>query len=328
MPNTIKGLVLKLGGDCNLSCTHCHCLKNKFEFNEDIYKFIEGNTIETITFSGGEPLLYWLTIKSIAERLGKKYRYRFVTNGTLLTPDMLDFLNDYEFTISFSYDGQNSSRDGSSDIRYNYIEKLNNYGVTVTCYNNNTDIVAIKNDIKELMRIKFNNPPDLSYFFPNFIHQTSIAPNNDVTINTAKEYVVQLAQLLELDMIAFKNGAKIKELPILSGLLFRWFRSDYHVSGVRCCNENVLNLNVAGEFMLCPYSYKLVGNIYDGVDWSQVINYLPARCIGCNILHICKNQCIENITENECFIFKVMYKHIHRLFDKYNIGFSDFNIVL
>lgn len=322
----IKGLVLKLGGQCNLSCSHCHCLKVDFKFNKDIFKFIKLNDIDVITFSGGEPLLYWPTIKYIAETLGKGYRYHFVTNASLLTPTMVRFLNEYGFTVGFSYDGKSGARDGVEDIRFNYLEMLNHYGITVTCYHGNTDIAAIRRDVSELMIGKFNKEKNLLYFYPNFVHQTANAPNADTDMADAVEYVKQVGQLLELDLIAYKNGVELRELPILSGVLARWFKVEPGVRGVRCCNENVLPLTIAGDFLLCPYGDKKVGDIYSGVDWDLVENYLPERCRECELLPICRNQCVENVTVHECVIFKSLFGHFQMLLGKYGINQEDLGV--
>ena len=320
LPNKIKGLVLKLGGQCNLSCPHCHCLKVDFKFNKDILEFIKLNDVETITFSGGEPLLYWPTIKYVVESLGHGYRYHFVTNATLLTPSMVRFLNKYDFTVGFSYDGKSGGRDGVEDIRFNYLELINQYGITVTCYHGNTDIAAIKQDVADLLMNKFNDKrKNLLWFYPNFIHQTANAPNADTTIEDVQGYIDEVGKLLELDFISYKNGVPLAELPILSGVLARWFKVDEGVRGVRCCNENVLPLTIAGDFLLCPYRDKVVGDIYRGVNWNLVDSYLPERCRGCDLLPICRNQCVENITEHECVIFKSLFNHFLKLVNKYNV---------
>lgn len=106
-------LNLKLGSKCNLGCSHCHCEPSNFSFNPDIIPYINKQNYQRITFSGGKPLLYINTIKSIVSQLEIKPIYRIVTNGTLLTKEIVNWLNQYDFRVIVSYDGSRSNRDSS-----------------------------------------------------------------------------------------------------------------------------------------------------------------------------------------------------------------------
>lgn len=76
---------------CNLSCSYCDepASKNKKDFipfNTAIKKVkeeLKKSNIKTISFTGGEPLLYYDIIEKIIKKLGRKYRYLIETNGTL-----------------------------------------------------------------------------------------------------------------------------------------------------------------------------------------------------------------------------------------------------
>lgn len=314
-----KILVLKLGSDCNLKCSHCHCAEMHFELNEDIFDYIDKNNFRRITFSGGEPLLYFDLMKRIIERCGKALEYKFVTNGTLITDEMVDFFNQYRVYACVSYDGENGERD-ECDPRYKIISKLKNNGLSVTVYNSNMDFDKLSNDIAVLQEKNGLHCWYKGQFFPNFAHQTDVSPNPNLTREFAQQYVVQLARLLECECISLKAGANVKKLPILSGVLKRWFYKRNYEHGVRCCNPNIEIMTLAGDFLLCPYNTIKVGDIYTGINYDLVDSYKPERCKSCELWDICKNPCIMNITDNECYIFKTLYKHFLKLVKKYNLN--------
>ncbi len=76
---------------CNLNCSYCDEPASRLKGKEiDIKKLANQikrlsakNSTNTISFTGGEPLLYYRQIKELISILGKKYRYLLETNGTL-----------------------------------------------------------------------------------------------------------------------------------------------------------------------------------------------------------------------------------------------------
>lgn len=104
--------------ECNFRCPYCferEVLKATLTKKEEdaIIKFINNNSAKSvsITWYGGEPLLNFKSIKAITEILkneynGKKIVYSMVTNGYLLTPQVVDFLKNFRFEyIQVTLDG-------------------------------------------------------------------------------------------------------------------------------------------------------------------------------------------------------------------------------
>lgn len=105
---------------CNMKCLYCQanngetqpCLymdKETAEMAVDIALQSPKRSL-TFEFQGGEPLLNYRIIKHIVEytELHKKNHivcYNIVTNLTLLTEEILEFLRKYQFGISTSLDG-------------------------------------------------------------------------------------------------------------------------------------------------------------------------------------------------------------------------------
>ena len=113
---TPRKLKISLGLSCNYSCEYCsqRFVPHSDETNKkDIQPFIDGldNWVkeppEVIEFWGGEPLVYIKTLKPLAEALRAKYpdtQFSMVTNGSLLNPELNDWLVEYGFSVGISHD--------------------------------------------------------------------------------------------------------------------------------------------------------------------------------------------------------------------------------
>ena len=267
-------------------------------------------------------------LKMFMETLGHDIEYRLVTNTTLLDNEKIGFFNRYKMTIIISYDGEESERDFSVLPNFAITKKLNHKGLTSVYYSSNASITKMQKDI-DAFRLKYWNEEAEATFFPNFAHQTEGAPNPDLTHELAEQYVQELGLLLEYEFIRYyQNRAKGElykdSLNILKGCFNRWRREHDGVRGTKCFNENVYVMAIDGNFFLCPYSHKTkLGDIYHDVDWDHVESFLPEKCRDCKIRHICMNSCVANITDNECYISRVMYKHINKLMEKYQVSYQE-----
>lgn len=110
-------LKISLGLSCNYSCEYC---SQRFvpcadETNpEDVTGFMVSlddwvlSPPEAIEFWGGEPLVYIKTLRPLAEALRQKFpqaRFSVITNGSLLNPQINQWLDELGFTVSISHDG-------------------------------------------------------------------------------------------------------------------------------------------------------------------------------------------------------------------------------
>lgn len=115
--NKVKNLKIQLGLSCNYSCDYCsqrfvpHADETNSKYVEKFVKnldlWLEGEP-SRIEFWGGEPLVYIKTIKPLAEKLREKYPnalFSMVTNGSLLNPELNDWLDKMGFGIGISHDG-------------------------------------------------------------------------------------------------------------------------------------------------------------------------------------------------------------------------------
>jgi len=120
---SIRQLKIQLGLSCNYSCDYC---SQKFverapeTSKKDIDAFLkkldvlefDEQTGLKVEFWGGEPLVYWKTLKPLAEAIADKFKdwdrkpyFSIITNGSILTDEMIDWLMMMNFQVSISHDG-------------------------------------------------------------------------------------------------------------------------------------------------------------------------------------------------------------------------------
>jgi len=123
----IQLLKIQLGLSCNYSCDYCsqkfverapETSKKDIDLFLEKFKVLEFDeqTGLRIEFWGGEPFVYWKTLKPLAEAIldrfsgwKRKPQFSVITNGSILTDDMIDWLMKLNFVVSISHDGPGQS---------------------------------------------------------------------------------------------------------------------------------------------------------------------------------------------------------------------------
>lgn len=121
-----NSMFIILGQACNLQCKYClkHTMVNQqlaAEPSEKLLDYLEyiiktRNESFFITFYGGEPLLYFETIKRIKEYCDDKEKefnkkilnYGIISNAKALTQKITDWVSENNISFTVSYDGYNS----------------------------------------------------------------------------------------------------------------------------------------------------------------------------------------------------------------------------
>ena len=136
-PFPLTTMVLNVTNQCNLSCEYC------YEYGEDkivdtengkqpkfmseqtardsvdfMLKESGTNPIAHVTFFGGETLLNFAVLQTTiayarqrAAELGKQVDFSLTTNGTLLKPEVIEFLADNHVGVTISIDGPKEVQD-------------------------------------------------------------------------------------------------------------------------------------------------------------------------------------------------------------------------
>lgn len=113
----IEILKIQLGLSCNYSCEYCsqRFVPNAAETNPSyVDKFISNLDFwllappKKIEFWGGEPLVYWKTLKPLSEKLREKFpdaEFLMITNGSLLNDKIIQWIEDIDINVGISHDG-------------------------------------------------------------------------------------------------------------------------------------------------------------------------------------------------------------------------------
>lgn len=123
----VRVLKIQLGLSCNYSCDYCSqrfVERPKETTKKDIEDFIaklrhlnfDEKTGLKIEMWGGEPFVYWKTMKPLVAALKEEFsswthkpHFSVITNGSILTDEICDWLVDNEFAVAISHDGPGQS---------------------------------------------------------------------------------------------------------------------------------------------------------------------------------------------------------------------------
>lgn len=160
----VDKIYLMLGTACNLKCRHCYQTDVpqphlKKTVNPEVVAFLRNladarpDPIELV-FWGGEPLLYRSLMRVLVDTLGSGFVYNFITNGTLLTDDDVDWANAHNVLVGVSCDGAFTDRVRGVNIledadfcrRFKRIRR-HCIGTTVHAYN--IDPMALEKYVRE-----------------------------------------------------------------------------------------------------------------------------------------------------------------------------------
>ncbi len=128
----IRNLTIHVAHTCNLACGYCYAEQGLYKGRATLMKperaieyvewFFEQAPTEVpqlgITFFGGEPLLNFPVVEAAARRAlelsaerGQEVRFSITTNGTLVTPEIADFLQEIRCLVTVSLDAVGKAND-------------------------------------------------------------------------------------------------------------------------------------------------------------------------------------------------------------------------
>ena len=135
----INSLCFIVTEKCNFKCKYCYQTQGNQNIDEStieksidfFYPYLDKKDTG-IVFFGGEPLLVFDRIRYTVEYIEKKnknrtnnFNYYVTTNGSLITPEMLDFFEKNRFNLTLSFDAfnqDNTRKDGTFESLLKIIE--------------------------------------------------------------------------------------------------------------------------------------------------------------------------------------------------------------
>ena len=127
----IKSMCLHIAHDCNLRCQYCFASTGNFGGGRKMMSFETGKraidflleksadrqNLE-LDFFGGEPMMNFDVVKQIVtyarskeKEYNKSFHFTITTNGMLLSPDKIDYINEEMSNVVLSVDGRREVND-------------------------------------------------------------------------------------------------------------------------------------------------------------------------------------------------------------------------
>lgn len=152
----IYDLSIQLGFACDQNCVYClqaqrqepkpekHLSVDEFLKKLEIIEFEDDACIE---FWGGEPLVYWKTLKELIPKLRARLpsvNMYMSSNCATLTREIVDFMHEHRVCILLSHDG-----------KYNLLTRR--YELSKTAYDAINYAIQLNKNLPEHLRVKYNS---------------------------------------------------------------------------------------------------------------------------------------------------------------------------
>ncbi len=322
----ISTVVLNVNTGCNLSCTYCYKedldvpTKGRRMTFDTARKSIELLLAEgamhariNVIFFGGEPLTNLPLIKQVVEyaegrcrELGKQVDFSMTTNATMLTEEIVDYLDRHRFGISISMDGPQAVHDRrritvSGQGTYAVVAAksrmlLERYrskpvGVRVTLTSGFTDVLAIHAHLKD----------DLGFA------EVGVAPATSGAVtafNLQGDELRQVFDSMKTLGLAYRDAALAGRNNGFSNM--HQLMSDLYEGRKKAlpCGAGVglLAVDHKGDLNLCHRftgsDMPLFGNVDDGIAKQALGSFLEDAtqrtgkgCSTCQIRNLCAGGC-------------------------------------
>lgn len=326
-PGTINSIDILISEDCNLACKYCFVRNGQYRGKSALMKSDVGKkTIDFliqksgvindlfICFFGGEPLMNFKVLKNIViyaleegRKNNKHFHFSLTTNGTLLSNEVVEFINNHQISVLVSIDGDRHSQNLNRPLAggggsYKKIEEnLKKLACQNISYNARATVTSFtKNKIAE------NYEHLLSLGFKKIHFENALAPKGKVFINNRNdiEEIKKQYSLVSKKIIkTLRSGQpyNIETFPLpLARIISK--RPKFF-----SCNagKDFVSVDLNGDIYLCHrfvgeksfYLGNVIKDTYD-IKWSEFIrNEMNVdnrkKCSKCWARYICGGGCYE-----------------------------------
>lgn len=349
-------LILILTEDCNLRCKYCvfseqypniKTYSNKvmdFETAKlaiDEYISLYNDKVKygyrkkpIISFYGGEPFLNFNVMKRVIDYCNDcnyDVKYYATTNGTIMTDEIIDYITNNDFSITFSIDGHKEQHDRnrvfSNDVEsfdkvYENISKLQQYkkakgimqSISISCtYDDYSDFKKITDffidnyDMLFPFYIIFNKVSEFDtnyYSFCDEMHEKNlIKESKQESVDSYRE----LFEHFKNDSLNYKEVKILKFLFSSLNIINNRPKGAMGLWGGVCLPSNKIAVAPDGNYYVCErvnQKFK-IGDIYSGLNlercsdlFNKYLNIINENCKGCNISRLCE-KCYMHFIQDE-----------------------------
>jgi uncharacterized protein len=327
----IGTLKIQLGLSCNYSCDYC---SQKFverppeTSKKDIDAFMSKLEVlefdETkglkIEFWGGEPFVYWKTLKPLAEALTDKFSHwkrkpvlSVITNGSLLTREICAWLYYMGFSVGISHDGPGQDVRGPDPFKdpekkkivlefYKIMRPQNRISFNSMMSSRNTSRQAIYEWF-----VDFTGDPYVPIGEGSIVDAYDEDGSNNSLATLEDHFNYRKQSFSDI----FNTQGQINFPNILTKIdnftkdVLTHSEAKYVNQKCGMDDEHTIAVDLTGNIVTCQNvsvmetskngESHLGGNLndYDNVELKSVTHWMNRdKCSSCPVLHLCKGSCM------------------------------------
>lgn len=325
-PFNIKTVYLVLGHDCNFSCKYCiqneefrACTAKKtqaisdkvFEYLEEIDSFkLDSDKKIRIIFWGGEPLLYFDTIKDVVLKTNDKFQYGTISNGALLSQEIVDFFNEHEMFFTVSSDGPNTVQTRKVNILENknfchLFKQIKHRGVSSV-------ISAYNQDFQALVRYITDKTGDININFDLLMPSESLPQDAfDFNWNNLMDSLIVMANKAAEDILLGEETNESKFFVKIMNRINNGTKDPNRFIN-RYCEElhSAVSIDINGNILLCHNSSEKMGDTQTDPIEIECSHIKKLEEINITKLKDCKSCFIEQYCRGDCKLTRESYRGI------------------
>ena len=328
----VKVLKIQLGLSCNYSCTYCsqRFVERADETNvKDVTRFVgfldsldlrEENGLK-IEFWGGEPLVYIKTLQPLVAALNERFEgwkkapvYSIITNGSLLTREINDWLVLNGFHVGISHDGPGQHVRGP--------DPLNDPATKAAILNLYKRLNPTRRiSFNAMLNVKNTSRAEIQKFFIELTGDPNVVIGEGGLVDAYDEGGLEMLRMDEAQHYAFRRQAFndiysagesnigffgiISKMQHFAQSLMEQVPSETLAQKCGMDDEHVLAVDLRGNVVTCQ-NVSAVAKAPNGQNhrsghitkmdevrvktsthWSK-----RPHCAGCPVLHLCQGSCM------------------------------------
>lgn len=318
------GLRITLGFNCNFNCKYClenHTVKSSVKTIkiikdislekkvENLINKLKANltNVNNITFWGGEPLVYLKTMKLLVPKLKELYpnvKLSTISNGSLVTKEVAQFLLDNGIGLTVSHDGPTFSnyRDDENPLEnpkvleglQYYKEQAKEKGLF---FGFNIVVTPDNSDLSKL------HPYFAKYFGEDVdINFEGIVKLSDFSQHVVKKFDSETKKILLNNLVAYGstqdgNHPYHSIRDYVSRLISKIVNKQLNKNSCFITNKNSIAVDINGNLLICHGSdqtYGMLDTIKTSKFPNEFLNFWKDRkkCKDCPMLVSCLGDCI------------------------------------
>lgn len=310
-----KRLKIQLGLGCNYSCSYClqsaeiHKASATSTRDAEIFlkmldRWLEGKP-ERIEFWGGEPLLYWKKIEVLTPELKRRFpdaEMVMVTNGTLLTDEIIDRIDEWDFSVAISHDGPGMRLRGPDPLddpeKLLMIDRLIKLRTPKHKFSFNAVLTPVSYDVEKVIEWFKERWPEVVVSFEGVVH--------DYLGNAESRFTEeQLSDLTSNLALQIACGTAVKS-PMIQRKMNDFLQSVQYQRPSKALwqkcgmdRDDAIAVDLLGNVMTCQnvggQGEHKIGHVnsFDKISLTTATHWsLRDECSSCPVLQLCKGSCM------------------------------------